>query len=295
MVEHSLVDNSQSSGMHALPNQPQSSDEEQLADADEYVQNFELDHFEDHDLVKREPERTSWPPAQAEQTSSCAHAPRVWPDAIPLPHPALSLLGDAGTPPETPPTALARSPPGPVLDENGWFPRVGEPLDMRTMHGGYEDWDRRDWEHHVGPSGGMRTHSVSSAMSPRGGQLTSYPTSYSDDLLSDDLLTTLSVRELNKRLHGFPREDVSRLKQKRRTLKNRGYAQNCRSKRLLQRQELELTNQSLKEDLRALHAAVARLTYERNYMRDRLARLVPRQEDFMPPTPLTSPEYYHEP
>ncbi|XP_013108540.1 transcription factor MafB [Stomoxys calcitrans] len=91
-----------------------------------------------------------------------------------------------------------------------------------------------------------------------------------DDCIDDDLLTTLTVRELNKRLHGCPREEVVRLKQKRRTLKNRGYAQNCRSKRLHQRHELEKTNRQLNQDLHRLKAEYTRVCQERDQLKQRL-------------------------
>ena len=40
--------------------------------------------------------------------------------------------------------------------------------------------------------------------------------------IPDETLAQLSVKELNKRVQNFPREDVVALKQRRRTLKNRG-------------------------------------------------------------------------
>lgn len=80
-----------------------------------------------------------------------------------------------------------------------------------------------------------------------------------EDLLEDGLLIHLSVRELNKRLHGFPRDEIQRLKQKRRTLKNRGYAQNCRTKRLAHRHELETQNRQLSSQNSALQAENSRL------------------------------------
>ncbi|OWF38015.1 transcription factor MafB-like [Mizuhopecten yessoensis] len=82
--------------------------------------------------------------------------------------------------------------------------------------------------------------------------------------MDDEELVTLPVRELNRRLQGLPKDDVVKLKQKRRTLKNRGYAQNCRSKRMQQRQDLEVTNRSLEKELKQLQRQLSNLTRERD-------------------------------
>ncbi len=82
--------------------------------------------------------------------------------------------------------------------------------------------------------------------------------------LDDDDLVLLPVRELNRRLQGIPKDLVTRLKQKRRTLKNRGYAQNCRSKRMQQRFELEKTNEELIDELSELRDEMSRIRHERD-------------------------------
>ncbi|CAH1795663.1 unnamed protein product [Owenia fusiformis] len=75
---------------------------------------------------------------------------------------------------------------------------------------------------------------------------------YNVDEISDEDLISLSVRELNRVLKNLNREDVARLKQRRRTLKNRGYAANCREKRMSQREELELEKSALLEEIERL-------------------------------------------
>ncbi|XP_054711839.1 transcription factor MafB-like [Uloborus diversus] len=93
------------------------------------------------------------------------------------------------------------------------------------------------------------------------------------DPLDDDQLISLTVRELNKRLHGYPREEVVRMKQKRRTLKNRGYAQNCRTKRLAQRHELETRNRMLQGEMARLRQELERACQERDFYRQQLHAL----------------------
>ncbi|KFM79770.1 Transcription factor MafB, partial [Stegodyphus mimosarum] len=98
------------------------------------------------------------------------------------------------------------------------------------------------------------------------------PSSEPDAGLTDDQLIHMSVRDLNRRLHGYPREVIQRIKQKRRTLKNRGYAQNCRTKRIALKCQLEKNNRCLKAELERLmqEKEIERQEKERAYQeRDR--------------------------
>jgi len=87
--------------------------------------------------------------------------------------------------------------------------------------------------------------------------------------ISDDELVSISVRDLNRqlKLRGLTREEIVRMKQRRRTLKNRGYAASCRIKRIEQKDELEQEkvgelseteklaedNGKVREEIEALH------------------------------------------
>ncbi|KAK7074911.1 hypothetical protein SK128_010624 [Halocaridina rubra] len=80
--------------------------------------------------------------------------------------------------------------------------------------------------------------------------------------LSDEELTKLSVKELNKRLFHVPKLLQDEVKKKRRTLKNRGYAQACRTKRVAYQKELKQIIKGLQKENTDTRKEVSRLSQQ---------------------------------
>lgn len=91
--------------------------------------------------------------------------------------------------------------------------------------------------------------------------------------VNDDSLVKMSVRELNIHLRGLGKDEVIRVKQRRRTLKNRGYAQSCRTRRMQQKSELEQEKDQLQAAVLELQRHISALSRERDMWKAKYERL----------------------
>ena len=89
-------------------------------------------------------------------------------------------------------------------------------------------------------------------------------------ILTEEELADMPVKDLNSLLRGLPETEVLKLKQKRRTIKNRGYAQTSRTKRTTQKNLLEGEKMTLEEQLEKLVQDNETLRRERDEARIKL-------------------------
>ena len=99
------------------------------------------------------------------------------------------------------------------------------------------------------------------------------PQDFGYHYIHDDELVSLSVKDLNQIMKGLKRDDVLRLKQRRRTLKNRGYAANCREKRISQKDQLEMEKHYLKSEVDRLQRENDVVKMELHVMRSKCEEL----------------------
>jgi len=95
---------------------------------------------------------------------------------------------------------------------------------------------------------------------------TSDISSNNGDNIDDNKLVSLSVPELNKVLRNLPRDTKIQLKARRRLLKNRGYAQKCRTRRIYSEKYYSEENSQLTQLLE-------RMTAERNLYKTKYENL----------------------
>ena len=90
---------------------------------------------------------------------------------------------------------------------------------------------------------------------------------------TDDELMKLSIRDLNRRLKKLPKAEAHKIRKRRRSLKNRGYATSCRQRRTAFKESLEIQNQRLKAQLREAKESLGNAVKDRDMYKKKFEHL----------------------
>ena len=86
----------------------------------------------------------------------------------------------------------------------------------------------------------------------------------SSEHITDDDLINLPIRDLNKRLRNLSKDAVQKIRKRRRSLKNRGYATSCRQRRAAVKESLKTQNKRLEAQLRDTKKRLSESVKERD-------------------------------
>ena len=92
--------------------------------------------------------------------------------------------------------------------------------------------------------------------------------------LSDHQLMELPIRDLNNMLKNLDKDTAARLKRRRRTLKNRGYAQSCRSRRVTTTSQLEKAKAELERSILNTSEELSCVRQERDWYKRQLLAVI---------------------
>lgn len=159
----------------------------------------------------------------------------------------------------------AQSVPESTLDLNGMPEWLSETYPSRNF---LED-DTASEQSNLSPS-------PSESSSTSTGHFFSHEMSAKEALFTEKELRELSVKEINNllRLRGLSKEEIGRVKQRRRTLKNRGYAQHSRLRRIETKNNLEVERNHLQKELENLQKQVAATVRERDFFKNKYVKLL---------------------
>lgn len=91
--------------------------------------------------------------------------------------------------------------------------------------------------------------------------------------ISDDDLRNLPVKKLNQKLRDLPKIEAVKMRKRRRSLKNRGYALNCRNKRVNENEELQITNTKLLREVEKIKDELSKAIKERDTYKQKYERI----------------------